>query len=75
MRYGADVTTDITVIASSAGNAGAVYVTDYGGLTWYRDHWDERADTPWQPEFRTWLPKPSANARAIDANHALPAAC
>jgi photosystem II stability/assembly factor-like uncharacterized protein len=34
--YSADVTTDITVIASSAGNSGAVYVTDDGGLTWYR---------------------------------------
>ena len=40
------MTTDITVIASSAGNSGAVYVTDDGGLTWYRDYWDGHTDTP-----------------------------
>ena len=78
-----DVTVDITVTDPRAGNSGAVYVTDDGGLTWHRDYWHEYAETAWQPEFRAWLPDPSAVARAIaddvsralSAGHDVPAAC
>ena len=71
--YYYDVTADITVTDPRAGNTGAVYVTDDGGLTWQRDYWDEHAATEWEPAFRTWLPNPSAVARAIadDVSRAL----
>jgi hypothetical protein len=81
--YYYDVTADITVTDPRAGNTGAVYVTDDGGLTWHRDYWDEHAATEWEPGFRTWLPDPSAVARAIaddvsralNVSYAVPAAC
>jgi hypothetical protein len=81
--YHYDVIADITVTDPRAGNSGAVYVTDDGGLTWQRDYWDEHAATEWEPGFRTWLPDPSAVARAIaddvsralSVNRAVPAAC
>ena len=81
--YYYDVTADITVTDPRAGNTGAVYVTDDGGLTWHRDYWEDHAATEWEPGFRTWLPDPSAVARAIaddvsralSVGHDLPAAC
>jgi len=75
--YYYDVTADITVTDPRAGNSGAVYVTDDGGLTWQRDYWDEHAETEWEPGFRTWLPDPSAVARAIadDVSRALSVGC
>jgi hypothetical protein len=81
--YYYDVIADITVTDPRAGNSGAVYVTDDGGLTWQRDYWDEHAATEWKPGFRTWPPDPSAVARAIaddvsralSVGHAVPAAC
>jgi hypothetical protein len=75
--YYYDVTADITVTDPRAGNSGAVYVTDDGGLTWHRDYWDEHAATEWKPGFRTWLPDPSAVARAIadDVSRALSVGC
>ena len=63
--YYYDVIADITVTDPRAGNTGAVYVSDDGGLTWQRDYWDEHAETGWEPGFRSWLPDPSAVARAI----------
>jgi hypothetical protein len=81
--YYYDVTADITVTDPRAGNTGAVYVADDGGLTWHRDYWEDHAATEWEPAFRTWLPDPSAVARAIaddvsralSVGHAVPAAC
>lgn len=81
--YYYDVTADITVTDPRAGNSGAVYVTDDGGLTWHRDYWEDDAATEWEPRFRTWLPDPPAVARAIaddvaralSVGHAVPAAC
>ena len=78
-----DVIADITVTDPRAANSGAVYVTDDGGLTWQRDYWEDHAATEWKPRFRTWLPDPSAVARAIaddvsralSVGHDLPAAC
>jgi hypothetical protein len=71
--YYYDVIADITVTDPRAGNSGAVFVTDDGGLTWQRDYWDEHAATEWEPGFRSWLPDPSAVARAIagDVSRAL----
>jgi hypothetical protein len=71
--YYYDVIADITVTDPRAGNSGAVYVTDDGGLTWQRDYWDEHAATEREPGFRSWLPDPSAVARAIadDVSRAL----
>jgi hypothetical protein len=71
--YYYDVIADITVTDPRAGNTGAVYVTDDGGLTWHRDYWEDHAATEWEPAFRTWLPNPSAVARAIadDVSRAL----
>ncbi len=77
------MTADITVTDPRAENSGAVYVSDNGGLTWHRDYWDEHAANAWQLGFRTWLPDPSAVARAIaddvsralSVGHDVPAAC
>jgi hypothetical protein len=71
--YYYDVIADITVTDPRAGNSGAVFVSDDGGLTWQRDYWDEHAVTEWEPGFRSWLPDPSAVARAIadDVSRAL----
>jgi hypothetical protein len=54
-----------------------ITVTDDGGLTWQRDYWDEHAATEWEPGFRSWLPDPSAVARAIaeDVSRALRVGC
>jgi hypothetical protein len=81
--YYYDVIADITVTDPRTANSGAVFVTDDGGLTWQRDYWDEHAATEWEPGFRTWLPDPSAVARAIaddvsralNVSFAVPAAC
>jgi hypothetical protein len=80
-----DVTAEIVVMDPRAEISGIVYATDDGGLTWYRDYWDEYAETAWQPGFRAWLPDPSAVARAIagtvsralsvGVSHDMPAAC
>jgi hypothetical protein len=80
--YYFDVMCDIDVTNPRAWNSGTVYVTDEAGLTWHRDYWDEHAQTAWEPQFRTWLPDPSAVARAIadtvsrvlSVSNALPAA-
>ena len=56
------MTAKITIIDPRVGHSAAVYVTDDGGPTWHRDYWDEHAETAWQPEFPTWLPKPPAVA-------------
>jgi hypothetical protein len=75
--YYYDVIADITVTDPRAGNSGAVFVSDDGGLTWQRDYWDEHAVTEWEPGFRSWLPDPSAVARAIadDVSRALRVGC
>jgi hypothetical protein len=80
-----DVAAEIAVTDPRAGDSGTVYASDDGGLTWHRDFWDEYAETAWQPEFRAWLPDPSAVARAIAGtvsralstglSHDMPAAC
>jgi hypothetical protein len=76
-----DVSGDIAVTNPSA-DAGTVYITDEGGLTWFRDYWDKHADTEQEPQFRTWLPDPPAVARdiadavsrALSTRHDAPAA-
>jgi hypothetical protein len=61
-RY--DVISEIAV-TNPRDDAGTVYITDQGGLTWSRDYWDEHAETTWHPHYRTWLPDPTTVARAI----------
>jgi hypothetical protein len=62
--YYYDVSGEIAVTNPSA-DAGTVYVTDEGGLTWFRDYRTQHAATEQEPQFRTWLPDPPAVARDI----------
>ncbi|MGH3253141.1 MAG: hypothetical protein ACRDOI_43960 [Trebonia sp.] len=62
-----DVTADISVTDPRTPNSGTAYLTDQGGLTWYRDYWDDHAETTPGPRHRTWLPDPPAAARHIAA--------
>ena len=66
--YYYDVSGDIVVTnprADADADAGTVYITDDGGLTWLRDLWPDHASTEWKPQYRTWLPDPPAAARDI----------
>jgi len=59
-----DVSGDIAVTNPRA-SAGTVYITDQGGLTWFRDLWPDHAGTEREPQSRTVLPDPPAVAREI----------
>lgn len=53
------------VSATAPGGTGTVYLTDEGTICFERPYWCDHSATEWEPEYRTWLPDPSAPARAI----------
>lgn len=67
--YYLDVASDIAATAPGSRGMtsarGVVYLSDNGTACWERCYWYEHAVTGPGPELRSWLPDPSAVARAV----------
>lgn len=65
-----ELTADVSATAPGSGGrepdtTGTVYIADDGSMLFERSYWRDHAVTEWEPDYRTWLPDPSAPARVI----------
>ena len=53
-----EAVTELVVTDPEADANGEVFVSDDGGVAWYRDYWPEAAAIGWEPEYHWWIADP-----------------